>query len=108
MTTETEPATEPIRLDDASRVRAKIVGEAIQHAVAKRPDIAVSVVGIGLDAVSSRLITAPDDLVLSIGSWLQLGVNVFNYIVGYGETTEDVTALLAGTLPMGGDRPGPA
>lgn len=93
--------TEPEPIDPAILDRAGKVADAIQAAVSARPDVAVSLYGIGLDALSTKLRTEPGFLD-EIEPWVLLGVGIFNY-VRTGDSDESVDALLAGTwtLPAG-------
>ncbi len=81
-------------LDDAGRARARAVSDAIQEYVATRPDLASSVVGMGLDAASSAIRSKPDETIDQLGPWLALVVDAFNYI-----TTGAIGATLADMLP---------
>lgn len=79
-----------------AQARAVEVGNAIQHAVAGRPDIAVSTVGIGLDLLSTTLIQKPDT-VLDLAPWVRLAADVFAYVTE-GTTTPKLDLLLSGDL----------
>lgn len=85
------------------RARAVELGDAIQHAVAARPDVAASVVGIGLDALSTGLRNSPESI-LDMEPWLRLAVDAFNY-VRTGASTPDLDALRAGDLGLVGSQP---
>jgi hypothetical protein len=85
-------------LDDAARDRARAVGDAIQHAVAARPDVAVSPMGMGLDTLSTLLRNSPDVLE-DFGPTLALAVDAYNYVVA-GVESPGVAGLLAGDLPI--------
>lgn len=86
----------PAVLDDAQRARAIHVGNVVQATVSARPDIAVSVIGMGLDALSSALIHNPD-AILDMAPWVNLAADVFGY-VSDGRTTPELDALFAGNL----------
>ena len=81
-------------MDDAARDRARAIGEAIQRAVSGRLDLAVSPVGIGLDALSSMMIHNPEALA-ELSGFLTLAVEVWNHVVA-GDTSPAVAGLLAG------------
>jgi hypothetical protein len=64
---------------DDQRARAVAVGTAIQATVSRDPELSVSVIGMGLDALSSALIHTPDKLEEMRG-WLQLIAQVEAYV----------------------------
>ncbi len=89
---------ETVELSDEARARAVEIGTAIQRAVAARPDVAVSIIGVGLDALSSGLRSKPESIV-DMAPWLNLAVDVFNYVLT-AETTDALDALRAGDLGL--------
>jgi hypothetical protein len=89
----TQAAPDP-GLSDEARARARAIGDAIQAAVSKRPDIAVSPVGMGLDLLSGLLIRDPDRA-LDIEPWITLAAGCFDYIAT-GRRSRDVDDLLGG------------
>lgn len=93
-----DPEPEPVVLDAAAHARAVAISDAIQASVARRPDLAVSTVGIGLDLLTGVLRTDPDS-VIGMASWLVLAIETFDYIVGE-PPSDQVTALLDGTLQL--------
>jgi hypothetical protein len=86
------------RLDPTQQARAIEVADAIQTAVTARPDIAVSIIGIGLDALSTGLRHDPDSL-LDMAPWIALAHDVFAYVTD-GTTTDALDALRAGDLGL--------
>ena len=85
-------------LDTDQRARAVEIADAIQAAVVARPDIAVSIIGIGLDALSSGLRHDPDSI-LDMAPWIALAHDVFAYVTR-GDTTPPLDALRAGDLGL--------
>jgi hypothetical protein len=88
----------PQRLTPTQQARSIEVADAIQRAVSGRPDIAVSIIGIGLDALSSGLRHDPDSL-LDMAPWIALAHDVFAYVTE-GTTTPALRALQAGDLGL--------
>ena len=88
----------PDRLDPAQAARAVEIGTAIQTAVSARPDVAVSVIGLGLDALSSALRNDPD-AIIGMAAWVRLASDVFGYVIE-GTTTPDLDALRGGDLGL--------
>lgn len=83
--------------------RSREVGHALQHAVAGDPGMAVSIVGIGIDALSSVLINSPDQLP-GFGGWVELIDGVYRYVM-IGERSSAIDQLLGGRLALGDDTP---
>ena len=81
-------------LDDDAKARASQVGQAIQTTVAAQPEIAASVMGMGLDALSGLLTSDPDQL-LQFAPMLNLAVAAYNYVVT-GEAAPELAQLMAG------------
>lgn len=106
MTTDASPAarhyetTDSATLDAEYMDRATAIADAIQRSVSARLDLASSLYGIGLDALSSRLRSDPTFLT-ELEPWVLLFVGVFNY-VRTGEPDEHADALLAGTFSLPG------
>jgi hypothetical protein len=98
VTTETLDTVDPERLDADQSSRAVEIADAIQAAVSARPDLAASVVGIGLDALSSGLRNDPDSI-LGMAGWVRLASDVFGYVLT-GEATDDVDRLRLGDLGL--------
>ena len=88
----------PDSLDLDQRSRAVEIGDAIQAAVAAQPDLAISAVGLGLDALSSLLRNDPDSA-LGMASWVRLASDVFGYVID-GTTTPDLDRLRVGDLGL--------
>ena len=78
--------------------RSREVGQAIQQAVSRDPALAVSVVGIGLDALSGVLINSPDQLP-GFAGWVELIDAVFGYVMD-GTRSPRIDDLLGGTLSI--------
>jgi hypothetical protein len=94
-----ETAAEPVyRLDVPQQARAVEIADAIQAAVAARPDVAVSIIGIGLDALSSGLRHDPDSI-LDMAPWIALAHDVFAYVTD-GTTTPPLDRLRVGDLGL--------
>ena len=85
-------------LDPAQRSRAVEIADAIQAAIAARPDVAVSVIGLGLDALSSALRNDPDRII-DMAGWVRLASDVFAYVTD-GTTTPDLDRLRGGDLGL--------
>ena len=83
-------------LDNDARARAAQIAAAIQTSVSARPDIAVSPMGMGLDALSGLLVSSPDAIV-DFGPMLTMAVGAYNYVLT-GERSEALDAMLAGTF----------
>ena len=78
--------------------RSAEVGWALQRVVARDPDLASSIVGVGVDALSSMLINQPDEIPRMAG-WIEL-INGIRAYVMEGDATDTIADLLAGTLPI--------
>lgn len=85
-------------LDQVRDDRSREVGAAIQRTVAADPGLAVSIVGIGLDQLSSVLIHSPDQLP-GFGGWIDLIDAVYGYVMR-GERTPVLDELLSGHLAV--------
>jgi hypothetical protein len=79
--------------------RSREVGQAIQRAVSADPTLAVSIVGIGLDALSGVLIHSPDQLP-SFAGWVELIDAVYGYVMR-GQRSPRIDDLLSGSLAIG-------
>ena len=88
---------EVVKLDAAQKARAKEIGDAIQELVAKRPDVAVSPLGMGLDMLSTLLIRDPDGA-LDIAPWINLAADAFGFIVD-GDPPDVLDTLRAALTP---------
>jgi len=77
----------------ARDARSREVGEAIQRTVAADPELALSIVGVGLDALSSMMINSPETF-MSNRPWVDLIEAIFAY-VGDDIRAELVDRLLA-------------
>jgi hypothetical protein len=78
--------------------RSREVGQAIQHTVSSDPGLAVSIVGIGLDALSGMLISRPDELA-GMGAWVDLIDSVYRYVMT-GARSPRIDSLLDGDLAI--------
>jgi hypothetical protein len=85
-------------LDPAIVERAGEIAAAMQSAVAARPELAVSVYGIAIDALSTGLANDPARI-LAAGPWLVLIVAAYNYIADGSDPDGVASALIAGQLP---------
>lgn len=90
---------DPVLPDPAMMARGVEIADAIQRAVAARPDLAVSLYGIGLDALSTRLRHEPA-FMLELDPWLRLAVGVYDYVIA-GIPSAPVDRLVAGDLSAG-------
>lgn len=90
-------------MNEQQAARSREVGGAIQRTVAADPAIAASIVGIGLDALSSTLINSPDQLP-GFGGWVELIGGVYAYVMA-GERSPRIDALLAGDLAIAAHTP---
>jgi len=88
-------------MDDDARARTAALGEALQTALAARvmqdPQLAMSPIVMGLDALSSMMQHSPDTLA-DFGPMLGTAVACFNYALA-GEASPAVDAILSGELP---------
>jgi len=91
MTAQSIPATEMTE-------RARQIANAMQTAVAARPDLAVSIYGIAIDAISNGLANDPERIMAS-GPWLVLIVAAFNYIADGSDPDGIAATLIRGELP---------
>jgi hypothetical protein len=87
-------------LIDARDARSREVGQAIQATVSSDPALAVSIVGIGLDALSGVLMHSPDQLP-GFGGWVDLIDSVYQYVMT-GQRSPRIDSLLAGELGVSG------
>jgi hypothetical protein len=81
-------------------MRARHVAGSIQAAVAARPELASSIYGVGIDALTTALANDPAR-VMEAGPWLVLIVACYNYVADGRDPDGIVAGLAAGIIPEG-------